>query len=271
MPGFSPQDQTQSSSKLPTVTQVGNGPPVVFLHSMAGGAASWKPQLDALSPRYQCFAWDMPGYGRSPAVAEATTLQQMSDLLNDLLTEHGIEQPVHLVGLSVGGMIAQRFTLLYPRRVASLVVLDSSASFGNGATSGAEDWAAETIKSIRAASHADYCHDMVHGIMSPATAESVKATAVAVMQRSTVPGLCLAANLIAGHDASAELAAITVPTTVIVGEQDQETPVSYAQSISEAIPGARLVVIPESGHLSNVEEPEAVTAALLDHLHGATR
>lgn len=271
MPGYVPQDQTPRPSTSPTVTEVGDGPPVIFLHSMAGSAESWSPQMDALGTSYRCIAWDMPGYGNSPTVDESTTLEGMADLLDALLDVHGIEQPVHLVGLSVGGMIAQRFALTHPHRVASLAVLDSSASFGNGAMSGAGQWAAETIDSINSVAHADYCHTMVHTITAPTTPDSIKVAAVASMKRSTPAGLRLAARLIAGHDASRELSSITAPTTVIVGEQDQETPISYASAISDAIPDARLVVVPHSGHLSNIEAPEAVTAALLDHLQGAAR
>lgn len=270
MPGSIPQVQIQRRLSLPIVTDVGAGPPVIFLHSMAGSAESWTQQIDQLSNNFRCLAWDMPGYGESPAVPESTTLEQLCGLLLELLDESGIDQPVHLVGLSVGGMIAQRFAIENPQRVASLVILDSSASFGDGANSEANHWADEATQSIRATSHEQYCYEMVHNITADGTPDSVKTTAVSSMRRSTVSGLCLAARLIAAHDAREELSAITVPTTVLVGDCDHETPESYARSIANAIPGAHLIVIPEAGHLSNIEAPAAVTSILLDHLRAVS-
>ncbi|MDH6198600.1 3-oxoadipate enol-lactonase [Mycobacterium frederiksbergense] len=254
---------------LPTLTETGAGEPVVFLHSMAGSSTSWSPQFESLSGEFHCVAWDMPGYGSSAPADQQADMSFMADLLRAALDERRLDQRVHLVGLSVGGMIAQHFAIRNPERVASLAILDSSAKFGNGASVDPEQWLQPMLSSIEASPLNEFCHGMVHDITAPNTPDPIRRSAVADMSRATKAGLRLAAGLIARHDASQELALITVPTLVIVGELDRETPVPYSQTITELIAGATLEVLPGTGHLSNIEAPEAVNRALHAHLRKA--
>ena len=115
---------------LPCHFEVGEGQPVVFLHSMAGSATSWLPQVEALQGDYRCIAWDMPGYGASKPVAPTTAMDEIADLLARFLRHVAGQQRAHLVGLSVGGMILQSFGARHGDLAASLVIMDSSPKFG---------------------------------------------------------------------------------------------------------------------------------------------
>lgn len=117
---------------LPSYVEAGSGSPVVFLHSMAGSADSWRPQIERLHATHRCIAWDMPGYGSSPSIAATTPMAEMADLLARFLREKVQVERAHLVGLSVGGMILQSFGARHPDMVASLTIMDSSPKFAFG-------------------------------------------------------------------------------------------------------------------------------------------
>jgi pimeloyl-ACP methyl ester carboxylesterase len=250
----------------PELIQTGTGTPVVFLHSMAGSATSWAPQFDALSAEFRCYAWNMPGYGASEPAADSATMSAVVETLAAMLDHHGLTGPVHMVGLSVGGMIAQNFVLRHPSRVASLAILDSSARFGNGGGGSPSGWLQRTVAEIESQTLTSYCERMVSSIVAPGATTEVRRAALADMTPATKPGLRLAARLIAEHDLGQELKRIDSPTLVLVGEEDGETPVAYSETIAGLIAGARLEVVSGAGHLSNIEVPETVNQALLAHL-----
>nr|WP_281289210.1 alpha/beta fold hydrolase [Leekyejoonella antrihumi] len=261
---------TPTPAQVPSHVESGEGPPLVFLHSMAGSSASWSEQFAAMSANHRCIAWDMPGFGESPS-AEHTSMTEMSDLVVRMLDFLGIAEPAHLVGLSVGGMIAQECAVRHPERFASLVILDSAAQFGNGSAANSDEWAATMIATINATPVPDFCREMVQSITASGLSAEATARGVAAMSRATKPGLRLATRLIAGHDTVSALPGMLLPTLVIVGEHDPETPVAYAQRLAELIPHATLSVIPDCGHLSSLEAPIAVNQALRAHLKRTAR
>jgi 3-oxoadipate enol-lactonase len=107
------------------------GLPLVFLHGIGGDAESWRPQLDAFAGDYRAIAWDMPGYGDSAPLADMT-FPALVDAVLALLDRLSLPS-VHLVGHSLGGMIAQAFALAHPERLRSLTLAATSAAFGKRA------------------------------------------------------------------------------------------------------------------------------------------
>ena len=104
------------------------GTPLVFLHGIGGDAESWRAQLDGFSSDYRAIAWDMPGYGDS-APFDEMTFPALVDAVSTLLDRLSVKS-AHLVGHSLGGMIAQAFALNHPERLRSLTLLATSAAFG---------------------------------------------------------------------------------------------------------------------------------------------
>lgn len=105
-------------SDAPDHLERGQGPAVIFLHGIGGDGTSWLPELDTMSGRCRAVAWDMPGYGGSPALPEMT-FPALAGALRDLLGKQEVGR-VHLVGHSIGGMVALEFAARFPERVASL-------------------------------------------------------------------------------------------------------------------------------------------------------
>jgi len=256
---------------LPSHQESGDGRPIVFLHSMAGSARSWQPQIEFLRGTHRCIAWDMPGYVDSPAIDTMTPMTEVADLLAGFLRATIGGKPAHLVGLSVGGMILQRFGARHPDMAASLTIMDSSPKFAFGSSMRPEEFVDPILAQLDdGIAVPDFANAMVRAIMAPETPEAIRAEGVDAMKRARPEGLALCARLIGGHDGLADLPRIAAPTLVLVGEKDGETPPSYSAEIAARIGGAEMQVIPGAGHLANVENADAVNTALFAFLrrHG---
>ena len=242
----------------------GEGPWVVFSHSLACNLAMWDEQTATLKRRYKVLRFDTRGHGGSDAPAGAYTLEQLADDLHGLLAALSVTQP-HFVGLSMGGMIGMTYALKYPGKLKSLVLCDTSSRIGPEAQPVWE----ERIKTATQSGMEPLVEPTLKRWFTepflakrPAVVEGV-----ARMIRSTpAVGYAGCCHAIPKIDVTDRLKQIGCATRVIVGEQDVGTPVAMSRAIHEAIPGSDLVIIPNASHLSNLEQPAAFDQALLDFL-----
>jgi len=240
---------------------------VLFLHGLGGSRTAWDPQLvDLAEAGYRCAAWDMPGYGCSAPPPVPLSFEVLADACAIWMDATGTAS-AHLVGLSLGGMVAQHVALRHPQRVRSLVLMDTSPAFGFGGTTSAELWIAHRLKPLReGGTPATIAPGVLHGIMAPDVRDHVLATAVAAMSRIPRAGLAAAVECLVTHDVRGRLHEISAPTLVIVGEHDEETPAAYAAHLADAIAGAYLEEVPEAGHISNLEAPVVINRLLRQFL-----
>jgi pimeloyl-ACP methyl ester carboxylesterase len=241
-----------------------DGEHVALLHGLGGSRTAWEPQLGALAEAGYCVAaWDMPGYGASAAI-EPLGFGVLADAVGRWLDALGAES-AHVVGLSLGGMIAQHVALRLPSRVRSLVLLDTSPAFGLDGTTTADEWLDQRLRPLAAGeTPASIAPAVLKAIMADAASQTALDAAIAAMQRIPSSGLAAAARCLVTHDMRPYLGQIEKPTLVIVGELDRETPPAYAQYLADHIVGARLAVVPGAGHISNLEQPEHVNRLLLE-------
>ena len=243
--------------------EAGEGSLVLFLHGLGATRTSWDAQLAALADTHRCVAWDLPGYGASPPLANLT-LEAAADSAAALIDDLG--GSAHVVGLSMGGMIALHLALRHPECVRSLAIVDSSPAFGMDGTD-PEEWRAARLAPLDAGAQVpDFAEPVLRGIMGPNVSDEAVAAAVASMLRVPLDGLRQTIAALPGHDVRARLGEITAPTLVVVGELDEETPPAYSEAIAAGIPGARLEVIAGAGHYTSFEAPDAFNALLRDHL-----
>lgn len=239
----------------------GTGEPVLALHGIGGAGSTFAPL-----PGHRLVAWDAPGYGSSPDPDPALDMDGLAALAAGIAEQLGA--PVHLVGVSWGGVIATRVALRRPDVVRTLVLADSTR--GSGRTpdgrAGMQARIAELAELGPQAFAARRSARLVAADADPAVAEQVRAT----MARVRLPGYTVAARSMAATDHSADLHRITVPTLVVVGEQDRVTGVAESETLAAAIPGARLVVLPGAGHAANQERPAEFAAALTSFWAGLT-
>lgn len=247
-------------------TETGSGDPVLFIHGLTWDHTLWDNQVDALKGGYRCIAVDLIGHGQTPDVDHDYSFFDLADYMAGFLDGLGIEQ-AHIVGLSMGGMTAMPLALEHPSKVRSLALLDTDAKAEVPETVAAYHGLGNAIITAGWAAVAE----PVAGILFGAPYLSDPARKAAVIERlcqnqqEPVAGRALR-TVTNRTDLTPRLATIAVPTTVIVGELDAATTPDKAEAIAAAIPNAKLVKIPNAGHHTPLENPEAVTAALQEHL-----
>jgi 3-oxoadipate enol-lactonase len=249
------------------VTVSGAGPLVIFLHGIGGNRSNWYRQLDALEGQFLAVTCDGRGYGESDDYEGPVTI---TDFAHDLLRviEFFDADTAHVVGLSLGGRIAQRFAMLYPERLASLTLVDTRPDSRD--TRSAEDreafLAARAKPLLAGKSPADIAPAVAAGLAGPDISQAALSELIASISvlRSESYLKTIKANL--DDDYVGDLSAITAPTLVMVGEFDTLTPLPLAQELANTIPNASLQVVANAGHLSNIENPESFNRYLLDFL-----
>jgi len=248
-----------------------SGPHVALLHGLGGSRVASDPQLEALAAAGYCAAaWDMPGYGASAAI-EPLTFEALAEAVGRWLDALGAES-AHIVGLSLGGMLAQHVALRMTGRVRSLALLDTSPAFGFDGTTTPAEWLGERLRPLDVGeTPATIAPTVLRAIMADSVSKEALDAAIAAMARISSTGLAAAARCLVTHDLRSRLHEIVAPTLVIVGEHDRETPASYSAFLADQIAGAKLAVVPGAGHISNLEAPNQVNRLLLDFLATTTR
>jgi pimeloyl-ACP methyl ester carboxylesterase len=243
--------------------RVGQGPALVLLHPFLFDSRAWRPQLEELSSDFTVIAWDAPGAGRSADPPEPFAIGEWADCLVGLLDVAGIRR-AHIAGLSWGGVLAQEVYRRDRARVLSLVLADTTAGWaGSLGAAAAETRLASCVRDSTlppAELVSRYLPEM-HG---PAAPQDVRDELATIMSEFHPAGFRLMARSLADSDTRDLIAEIDVPTLLVWGEADVRTPLSVAHDLHRRIPGARLAVIPETGHVSNVEAPARFNAEVLE-------
>jgi len=239
-------------------------PTVLFLHGLGGSRIAWEPQLEALGEKFHCIAWDCPGYGESESILPYT-FAGLADEAVRLLDLLAVER-AHIVGLSFGGQQALHFAIRHPGRIDRLVLADTSAVFGADGTD-VESWKRLRLDSLDGGqTPADLAEPVIDAITAEDFDGFERDRAIAAFRRISSDGLRAAVECLPTHDVRNDLANISASTLVVLGEFDEETPISYSEYLADHIPGARLELIAGAGHLTPSEAPTLFSALVSDHL-----
>jgi 3-oxoadipate enol-lactonase len=257
-------------SLVPDCIEKGEGEVVLFLHGIGGGAYSWMPQINSFSMHHHAAAWNMPGYGKSPLFGPMT-FPLLADALEMLLDDRGWDQ-VHLVGHSMGGMVAQEFAVARQDRLLSLTLSATSPAFGNPDGEFQKKFVEDRLSPLAdGGTMADLAAGMVDSMMSDDADPHGRQLARDCMADVSPGTYRDAVNCIVTFEQRANLPDIRVPTLVLAGETDSNAPAPMMEKMAGKIPGARFVCLPGLGHLANLEDPQAFDAALGDFLTSADR
>jgi pimeloyl-ACP methyl ester carboxylesterase len=252
----------------------GAGTPVLFIHEFAGDHRSWEPQVSALSSRHRCIVYNARGYPPSDVPAELQRYSQARarDDALAVLDHLGIER-AHVVGLSMGGFATLHFGLKYPERARSLVV----AGCGYGAApDGREQFRASCEALARRLETLGMAEGGREYAIGPARVQLQKknprawetfaerfAAGSATGRALTMRGVQMRRPSL--WDLVEDMKRIRVPVLVMAGDED-EACLEPALLMKRSIPASGLTVFPHSGHMLNLEEPEAFNSALLGFL-----
>jgi 3-oxoadipate enol-lactonase len=242
----------------------GEGLPVVFLHGFPFSSKMWNRQVAALAPSHRVITPDFRGFGDSGG-APSTVDQLAGDV--QTLVEHLELEPFVLAGFSMGGYVAFRYLAHRMDQVRALMLLDTRAEAD---APEAKQRRYASIDRIKSEGPDGFLNDFAALVLSPKTVESrpdVVAHVRKMMEEERTESLIGGLKAIAERpDSTSLLGQLTMPTLIVVGEDDKATPPDSAKKMHEAIPGSQLVIIPEAGHLSNLEQPERFTKALREFL-----
>lgn len=239
----------------------------VLSHALGCDLTMWDGLAGHLAQHARVVRYDQRGHGASEAPAGPYTMAALADdaarLIDELATG-----PVVWIGLSMGGMIGQELALRHPGKLRGLVLANTTSGYPAEDRAG---WAQRIagisqggLESIVDGALQRWFHAGFHA-EQPQTVAHWRARVL----RCDAAGYIACCHAIAGIDTTTRLPDITLPTLVIAGALDLGTPPAMARTIAQAIPGARLVVLPDASHLSVLEQPQAFREALDDWLRSA--
>jgi pimeloyl-ACP methyl ester carboxylesterase len=235
---------------------------MLFLHAFPLHHAMWRDQLRDFGRWVRATAPDFPGFGASPMAPELS-LPRAAQMLDRLLDEQGVSTPAILLGCSMGGYVALEFLRQFPQRVAALVLISTRA---RADTEAERQSRLSLIEQIQRQGMEGLAETMVPRLLGPtvrARHPSLVRTVTEMIESAQPESVCAALRAMAERrDATDLLSAIQCPTLVMVGEEDRLVSVEEAEIMQRAIPRGRLAVIPDAGHLVNLEQPERFVEAV---------
>ena len=240
---------------------------IVLLHSLALDRTVWDGLIPHLTPHADVVAVDLPNHGASPTLPEAS-IEAMADALAATVADQAPDGAI-VMGLSLGGCVAQAFAVRHPQLVRGLALIDTTCWYGESAP---DDWAGRAQRAVDQgmASLADF---QLARWFSPGFAEErpdIGRHLLEVFQANDVAAYVATCHAMGAMDLRDRIGSIAVPTTIIVGADDPATSPPHAERLRTLIPSASMHVVPDCSHLSAVEAPATIgrllDAALLPRL-----
>jgi pimeloyl-ACP methyl ester carboxylesterase len=248
--------------------RAGEGPALVLLHGILSDSRAWSRQLADLADEFTVVAWDAPGAGQSADPSASFGAADYADCLSGFIETLALEK-AHVLGLSWGGVLAQELYRRHAGRIRSLVLADTYAGWRGSLPA---EVCAERLESCLRESElpaSEFVPGWIPGLLSEAAPQALRDEVSAVMSDFHPVGYRQMALALAETDARDLLPEIRVPTLLLWGAADRRSPLSVAEQMRDAVPHSRLVVIPDAGHESNIEQPARFNAAVREFCRSA--
>ena len=252
--------------------QRGDGEPLLLIMGMSGTHLTWgEPWLELLARDFALTVYDHRGVGRSSRTEPGYTIADLADDAAGLLDVLGLDS-AHVLGISMGGMVAQELALRHPRRVRTLT-LGCTYAGGEGGMLTQQATAEKLTASLQSGDRERALRTGWEVNVSAGFAQGEEDYAAfreaALALPVPLPVIMAQAQAIGGHDTSTRLGDIAAPTLVVHGTEDEMLPVQNAHAIAERIPGARLEILEGVGHLFWIEQPQRSAALIREHARAA--
>lgn len=241
------------------------GAALVLLHGIGSAAWSWRAQIDAFADDMRVIAWNAPGYPPSAALSSdaARDAATYAKRLEVLLDHCGVTR-CHLVGHSLGCLIAARFAASSPSRVASLTLASCALGHARLAAQERERLLESRLADVRDLGARGMAEKRGPRLLSPGASANLVSLVVNTMAQVDAQGYADAARMLSSGDLLSDIEALNrdVPMQFVWGEDDVITPPAANERAASVRPAARRVVLPQAGHACYLEQPGAFNAAL---------
>jgi pimeloyl-ACP methyl ester carboxylesterase len=234
-----------------------------LLHGFLVDSRMWRPQLEVLSNHFTVIAWDAPGAGESDDPPEDFSTADWADSLAGLLDAFDVDD-ASVAGLSWGGIVAQELYRRHPARVRSLVLAGAYAGWKGSLPSAICEERLQACLRDASLPPGELVPRYLPSMFSEAVPRDVRLELAEIVADFHPLGFRLMARSSAETDTRELLPRIGVPTLLVWGDADVRSPMSVARQFDDAVPNAKLAVIPDAGHLSNLEAPARFNAELRD-------
>ena len=263
----------------------GSGYPLLLVMGLATDSTAWAFQLPAFREKYRTIVFDNRGVGRSSKPPGPYSVHQMADDAAALMDRIGVER-AHVLGISMGGMIAQELVLRHPQRVNGLVLactypepdadVESHRLISLGRFGGTITEEGEMQVDVKAIDPLHFLQNMLPLVFNEEFIATGLTKLLPLFSGSIQYGFNMEAimgqvSAVMGHKATDRLHQIATPTLVITGDRDLLIPPGNSDVIAHHVPDARLVKVPGGSHGFNVETPELFNREVLDFLDGVPR
>ena len=238
---------------------------IIALHGIGGSTNSFAPQASLGHSELNFIAWNMPGYGASPGL-QITSFEALADALMSVINELHLNQ-VHLMGHSIGGMVALEVAARHPDRIASLALLGTTSAFGGRDDTFKKQFLDARLAPLEAGQsmHA-LARQFVPEIIGSNPNPDAIANAVESMQAVPVDTYKAIMSCLVTFNRRESLAELTMPCCLIAGSEDTNAPAATMHKMADKISNSSFHVIESAGHLLNLEHPQA-TNSLLQHFY----
>ncbi|HEU4644329.1 MAG TPA: alpha/beta fold hydrolase [Burkholderiales bacterium] len=236
---------------------------LLFLHGVGGGHAAWDRQIPYFTARgHRALAWDQPGYGGAPLVVPYD-LDQVAAAL-----KHRIgNEPVVLVGHSMGGFVAQEAYARFPALIRGLALCFTSAAFGGAGSDFARQFVAARVAPLeQGKTMAEIAARLMPSMRGGRSDPAGLALAERIMGGIPPETYRKAVHLLTTFDRRAELAAIRVPTLLVAGSDDRVAPAAVMERMAQKVPDAEYVLLEGCGHLGPMDQPDRFNETLAQFL-----
>src|SRR6195952_4458035 len=241
----------------------GDGPPLFLFHSLLSDRASFDAIVPELSKSYRVIVPELPGFGRSPAVAGG--LDAVADRMAEAVKDAAGGKDAIVLGNGYGGFVALQMAIRHPTIAARFVLADCGAAFSEPGR--------EAFRNMAAASKAkglsvitDVAMRRLFAPEFQAAHPDLMADRRAAFLRTDLEVFCAACDALASLDLRPELASVKTPVLVLVGEHDEATPPPMSHELAAGLPQAHLEIIPGCAHVPQLQSPKLFLEMIADFL-----
>lgn len=240
----------------------GSGAALVLIHGIGGNSVSWEPQFEDFARKYRVIAWDAPGYGGSaPLPKDAPEAVDYAKALGALLDMQRV-MAAHIVGQSIGAVIAAALARAIPATAQSLTLLHPLLGFGGMAPAERAAARAGRLAPFESQDMASFAEQRAAAILGPGHSPELLAQVKRIMSAVTIPAYRQLVEVMASADMMAWSPSLRLPTLVIAGGADKVAPPASCRALADAIPGAAYECHDGIGHYLQLEDPKSLRASL---------